>query len=200
MLSGRATNLCSQSCLLQTSSWAPGSQRGDGTSHLAMVTYYLGSSYGGTVTSGPQPQPSPPQSWKREYTSSTFNRNKGCSQMRTNGRVKTSKSPTYLGSSIYSQAHHGDPDGLREDLVPLALPLLGKAHAKRPSGIEMRGSGLHLSTVPLFRMDLSTGAQQHCAVCVCWKWGCCCCCTGLVPVHVISRRSSSVDKASCVAE
>lgn len=160
----------------------------------ATVTYYLGSSYGGTVTSGPQPQPSPPQPWKREYTSSTFNRNKGCSQMYTN------KSPTYLGSSIYSQAHHGDGDGLRKDLVPLALPLLGKAHVKRPWGLGMRGSGLHLSTLSLFRTDLSTRAQQHCTVRVCWKWGWCCCCSILVPVHVISRRSSSVGKASCVAE
>lgn len=120
-----------------------------------MVTYYLGSSYGGTVTSGPQPQPSPPQPWKREYRSSTLNRNKGCSQMYPNGRVKTNKSPTYLGSSIYSQAHHGDCDGLGKDLVPLALPFLGKAHVKRPWGIEMRGSGLHLSTLSLFRVDLS---------------------------------------------
>ncbi|RLW01422.1 hypothetical protein DV515_00008009 [Chloebia gouldiae] len=103
----------------------------------------------------------PSGSWKREYRSSTFNRNKGCSQMYTNGRVKTNKSPTYLGSSIYSQAHHGDGDGLRKDLVPLALPLLGKAHVKRPWGIEMRGSGLHLSTLPLSRVDLSTRASSN---------------------------------------
>lgn len=127
-----------------------------------MVTYYLGSSYGGTVTSGPQPQPSPPQSWKREYRSSTFNKTKAAPKIYTNGRVKTSKSPTYLGSSIYSQAHHGDRNGLRKDLVPLALPPLGKAHVKRPWGIEMRGSGLHLSTLSLFRMDLNTRDQQHC--------------------------------------
>lgn len=154
----------------------------------AMVTYYLGSSYGGTVTSGPQPQPSPPQSWKREYRSSTFNRNRGCSQMYTDGRVKTNKSPTYLGSSISSQAHHGDRNGLKKDLVPLALPLLGKAHVKRPWGIEMRGSGLHLSTPSLFRMDLSTGDQQPCTVRVCWKWGWCYCCPILVPVHGIFQE------------
>lgn len=89
--------------------------------------------------------------------------------MYTDGRVKTSKSPTYLGYSISSQAHHGDRNGLKKDLVPLALPLLGKAHVKRPWGIEMRGSGLHLSTPSLFRMDLSTGDQQPCTVRVCWK-------------------------------
>lgn len=80
--------------------------------------------------------------------------------MYTNGRVKTNKSPTYLGSSIYSQAHHGGPDGLRKDLAPLALPLLGKAHVKRPWGIEIRGSGLCLSTLSLCRMDLRLGPNS----------------------------------------
>lgn len=84
--------------------------------------------------------------------------------MYTNGRVKTNKSPTYLGSSIYSQPHRGDRDGLGKDLVPLALPLLGKAHVKRPWGRETRGSWLHVSTLSLLRMDLSTKAQQHCTV------------------------------------
>lgn len=127
----------------------PGSQRGDSTSHCVpdtfMVTYYLGSSYGGTVTSGPQPQPSPPQPWKREYRSSTLNRKKSCSQMYIK-RVKTSKSPTYLGSSIYSQAHHADGDGLRKDLVPLALPLLGESSCKEALGNRnegLRAASLH---------------------------------------------------------
>lgn len=114
----------------------------------AMVTYYLGSSYGGTVTSGPQPQPSPPQSWKREYRSSTFNRNKGCSHRYRNGKVKVSKSTTYLGSSIYSQPGPlWRVNGLRKDSVPLALPLSGESSCKEAMG--NRNEGLRAASLPL---------------------------------------------------
>lgn len=149
----------------------PGSQRGDSTSHCVpdtfMVTYYLGSSYGGTVTSGPQPQPSPPQPWKREYRSSTLNRKKSCSQMYTKRskpvRVQRTWAPPSTARPTMQMVM-----GSGRTWFPWLCPSWGKAHVKRPWGIEMRGSGLHLSTLPLSRVDLSTGAQQHWTLC--WKW------------------------------
>lgn len=112
----------------------------------AMVTYYLGSSYGGTVTSGPQPQPSPPQSWKREYRSSTFNRNKSCSQME--GSKSTRVQHTWAPPSIASQAHYGDRNGLGKDSVPLALPLVGESSCKEAIG--NRNEGLRAVSLSLF--------------------------------------------------
>lgn len=166
MLSGKATNLYSQSCLLQTSFWAPGSQRGDRTSHLAMVTYYLGSSYGGTVTSGPQPQPSPPQPWKREYRSSTLNRNKGCSQMHTNGRVKTSKSQHTWAPPSTARPTMEILMGSGRTWFPGFAPL-GESSCKEAKGNSnegLRAASLHCS--PLQDGSKHRGPAALCSMCV----------------------------------
>lgn len=109
----------------------------------AMFTYYLGSSYGGTVTSDPHPHPSPPLSWKREYRSSIFNRNNGCSQMyKKEGSKSIRVQRTWAPPSTASQAHYGDPNGLRRDLFPLALPFSGESLCTEARGNGNWGEGV----------------------------------------------------------